>query len=115
MDKNIVRRTIAIIGLSTSIAMGVGMTGSATASEDDNKFKNRSEHSTGSQSSADSRSVLSIEQIVSKVKGNGFTEVYEVERERGIYEVKARDAKGVLMELYVDATTGKTLKSKREN
>ena len=33
----------------------------------------------------------------------------------GVYEVKARDAKGALMEIYVDSKTGAILKSKVED
>lgn len=91
------------------------MIGSATASEDAKKLGDRSESPVVGAASEAGGSTLSVEQILAKLKERGFTEVYEVERERGSYEVKARDAKGVLMEIYVDAKTGEILKSKYDD
>ncbi|MGD9670725.1 MAG: PepSY domain-containing protein [Hyphomicrobiaceae bacterium] len=47
---------------------------------------------------------LSVEQLTQKLKDQGYT-VREVERSHGCYEVKATDAKGVRVEIYVDPAT----------
>lgn len=115
MRKKIAKSTFAALALGTSLAVGAGMIGSAIASEDSKKLDDRSEYSAGSTASTTGGSALSMEQIVAKIKDQGFIEVYEVEREHGSYEVKARDTKGALMEIYVDAKTGEILKSKYED
>lgn len=115
MNGRIASWTFAVIGLGASIALGAGIIGAATASEDAKKLSDRSEYTDVGASGAADGVALSVEQILAKVKERGFTEVYEVERERGAYEVKARDAKGALMEIYVDAKTGEILKSEYED
>ena len=47
---------------------------------------------------------LSVEQLTQKLKDQGYT-VRKVERSHGCYEVKATDAKGVRVEIYVDPAT----------
>lgn len=47
---------------------------------------------------------LSVEQLTQKLKDQGYT-VREVERSHGCFEVKATDAKGVRVEIYVDPAT----------
>jgi hypothetical protein len=47
---------------------------------------------------------LTVEQLTQKLKDQGYT-VREVERSHGCYEVKATDAKGVRVEIYVDPAT----------
>lgn len=47
---------------------------------------------------------LPVEQLTRKLEGQGYT-VRAVERSHGCYEVKATDAKGVSVEIYVDPAT----------
>jgi hypothetical protein len=47
---------------------------------------------------------LSVKQLTQKLKDQGYT-VRQVERSHGCYEVKATDAKGVRVEIYVDPVT----------
>jgi len=48
---------------------------------------------------------LSVGQILAAVKAAGYTEVRKIEREHGLYEVKARDPKGLRVEIFVDPKT----------
>ena len=54
--------------------------------------------------------VIPMEQVLTQLKADGYGEIYEIERESGRYEVKAKNADGQRVELYVDAQTGETLK-----
>ncbi len=59
--------------------------------------------------------VLSFGALADKVTSQGFSDIREIERKSDkLYEVKARDAQGRWMELYVDARTGEILKSERD-
>jgi hypothetical protein len=57
---------------------------------------------------------LSMVQIAGRVSEQGYTDISEVEREDGGYEVKARDTNGRRVELYVDGRTGQILGSEFE-
>lgn len=54
--------------------------------------------------------VIPMEQILAQLKADGYGEIYEVERESGRYEVKAKNQEGRRVELYLDARTGELLK-----
>jgi hypothetical protein len=47
---------------------------------------------------------LSVDQVAQKLKEQGYT-VRRIEANYGCYEVKATDAKGVRVEMYVDPAT----------
>jgi hypothetical protein len=51
---------------------------------------------------------LSIDQLTQKLKEQGYT-VGKVETSHGCYEVKATDAKGLRVELYVDPATAEVV------
>ena len=53
--------------------------------------------------------------MLAQLKAEGYSEVYEIEREHDKYEVKAKNRDGRTVELYVDASTGKTLKTEEED
>ena len=55
---------------------------------------------------------IAFEEIVAKVEAAGYLEVYSIEYEHSLYEVKARDAEGRRVELYVHPKTGKLLKNR---
>lgn len=57
---------------------------------------------------------LSLMQVTQRVSEKGYTDIREVEREDGRYEVKARDQEGRWVELYVDGQTGEILSSEVE-
>jgi uncharacterized protein YigE (DUF2233 family) len=53
-----------------------------------------------------------MEKIVTKLEEQGYTEVYDIEQEGGVYEVKALDPKQGRVELYVDPSSGNVLRQK---
>ena len=58
---------------------------------------------------------IPMEQVLAQLKAEGYSEVYEIEREHGKYEVKAKNRDGRTVELYLDAATGKTLETEKED
>ncbi len=52
---------------------------------------------------------LSMEQVIAKVKGQGYSDISEIEREGSQYCVEARNAEGKKVEIYVDAKTGEII------
>lgn len=56
---------------------------------------------------------LSQEAIATKLKQQGF-EVLRVKTKRSCYEVKAKDAQGARVELYVDPTSAHIVKREEE-
>jgi uncharacterized membrane protein YkoI len=54
---------------------------------------------------------LSMEQVIAKVKDQGYSDISEIEREDdGRYCVEARNPAGKEVEIYVDAKTGEIVK-----
>lgn len=62
------------------------------------------------QKPAAEKTELSMEQVIAKLKEQGYADITEIEREDGRYCVDARDADGKKVELYVDAKTGEITK-----
>lgn len=60
-------------------------------------------------SSAPTSSWLSLGQIHDKLQADGYTDIREIERERGGYEAKARDRDGRWMKLYIEPLSGKVV------
>ena len=58
---------------------------------------------------------IPMEQALAQLEAEGYREVYEIEREHGKYEVKARNREGRIVELYLDARTGATLETEEED
>lgn len=58
---------------------------------------------------------LSIEQVIAKVKEQGYSDISEIEREDGRYCVEARDAEGKRVEIYVDAKTGEIVEKDKND
>lgn len=54
---------------------------------------------------------LPVEQLVQKLKDQGYV-VRELERSHGCIEVKATDAKGIRVEIYVDPVTAEIVNRK---
>ncbi|TVO67038.1 PepSY domain-containing protein [Denitromonas ohlonensis] len=57
---------------------------------------------------------LSIPQIHDKLTAAGYRDIRSVERERNRYEVKATNAEGQRVELYVDPQSGEVMKTERK-
>jgi hypothetical protein len=58
---------------------------------------------------------IPMERVLAQLKAEGYGEVYEIEREHGRYEVKAKNREGRMVELALDASTGKTLETEQED
>jgi uncharacterized membrane protein YkoI len=58
---------------------------------------------------------LPIPEILDKLKAEGYGSFHEIDRDHGVYEVKAVDAKGARVELKIDPATGKILRSKHDD
>lgn len=55
---------------------------------------------------------LNLGQIYERVVAAGYTDVREIEREKDGYEVKAKDAQGRSVKLYMEPVEGKIVKEK---
>jgi len=59
---------------------------------------------------------MNFQQLVDRVVALGYQDVREIERESDkLYEVKARNSKGQLVELTVDARSGEILREKQKS
>lgn len=56
---------------------------------------------------------LAFEIVVAEVKAEGYAEVYAINYEHALFEIKARDAEGRRFELYAHPNTGKLLRHPR--
>jgi hypothetical protein len=54
-------------------------------------------------------------EIIRMVEANGYSQIEDVERDDGCYEVEARDAKGQQVELRVHPSTGEILKTESDD
>ena len=84
----------------------VALAGPAFSSSD-GSAEERYEMASGREARCTARAgaeLLSVEQLTQKLKDQGYT-VRKVERSHGCFEVKATDAKGVRVEIYVDPAT----------
>jgi uncharacterized membrane protein YkoI len=104
------KRTITALGITTALGLVAGIAGLAMASEE-----GRYGQPKAAEEIAAPGQHLSMEQIVARVKEQGFGDVYEVEREYGAYEVKARNPQGDMVKLYVDPRTGDVLRRKLDD
>jgi hypothetical protein len=94
-------------------ALAAGIAGAAIASDDDDYPGGLSYGVVGQSGVAGS--ALPMEEILVRLKDQGYDEVYEIERERGLYEVKARDQDGWRVEIYVDPRTGDILRREHDD
>ena len=113
MRNKFVGWTAATLGTVAALAFAAGIVGSVMASDDSDKY-NDSYRLEGSASGM-SGSALPMEELVAALKQQGYGEIYEIEREHGIYEVKARGEKGSTVKLYVDLESGKILRQKTDD
>ena len=95
-------------GLLATAAFGFGIVQGAFAQSD------QPVRTTG-QEPAQAAPAIPMEQVLAQLKAEGYGEVYEIERERDRYEVKAKDREGRRVELHLDAATGKVLESEQDD
>ncbi|MFT0849235.1 PepSY domain-containing protein [Achromobacter sp. F4_2707] len=55
---------------------------------------------------------LNLGEVYERVTAAGYTDVSEIEREKQGYEVKARDAQGRFVKLYINPLDGTVMKKK---
>ncbi|WP_159078692.1 PepSY domain-containing protein [Orrella marina] len=55
---------------------------------------------------------LSMNRIIDRIEAAGYTDIREVERERGGYEAEVRDDQGRKVKLYLDPRTGEIINSR---
>lgn len=107
--KKMIGLTATILATGAVFAFGAGIIGSTLAS-DEPRISGDDSKQTIMDDNVGAQSALPIEEILSRLKAQGYKEVYEVERERGVYEVKALDPKLGRVELYLDPATGDILR-----
>lgn len=114
MNKRLLSWAGPVLGVVMITGVGTAFVGSAMAKNDSGESRERAEYRVDDTVGA-SGSYLSMDTIVERVKAQGYTDIDEVERERGKFEVKARNADGERFELYVDAKTGDILRREYED
>ena len=56
---------------------------------------------------------ITVRQVIDKVEAAGYSDIREIERDDGMYEVKVVTQDGQRMELYLDRKTGEILNRER--
>lgn len=111
MRKKVIGLTTTVIAAGAVFAFAAGIIGSTIASDRSGKSGDESDPAvTGDYTGA--RSYLPTQEIVTRLEEQGYKEVYEIEQEGGVYEVKALDPKQGRVELYVDPSSGNVLRQK---
>lgn len=110
MNSRTMRLAVGLGGLLATAGFGLGIVQGAFA-QSDQPARRAGQEAT----QAASAPAIPMEEVLALLKAEGYGEVYEIERERDRYEVKAKNREGRTVELYLDAQTGKTLKSEEED
>ena len=92
-----------IIAAALALLAGPALASSDERTESDERYEMASGRDARCTARPDAE-WLTVEQLTQKLKDQGYT-VRKVERSHRCYEVKATDAKGVGVELYVDPAT----------
>ena len=108
MNSRTMRLAVGLGGLLATAGFGLGIVQGAFAQSDQPVL------GTG-QEAAQAAPAMPMEQVLAQLKAEGYSEVYEIEREHGKYEVKAKNRDGRRVELSLDASTGKTLGTEEED
>ena len=108
MNSRTMRLAVGLGGLLATAGFGLGIVQGAFAQSDQPRVQ------AGEEATAPAPAIP-MEQVLAQLKAEGYGEVYEIEREHGKYEVKARNREGRVVELYLDASTGKTLETEEED
>ena len=115
MRNKFVAWTAATLGTVAALGFAAGIVGSAMASGDSGKYEDSSGYRIEGSKSGVSGSALPMEELVATLKQQGYSEIYKIEREHGVYEVKARSEKGSTVKLYVDPESGEILRKKTDD
>lgn len=101
------RNLLAALLLAGTVAAGAGTTLAQQAAP-------APQADPAQQTAAQPGPVLSMQQVIDRLTQQGWKDISEIEHEHGKYEVKARGADGVRMEMDIDERTGAILKQKRD-
>ncbi len=112
MRKDFIARSLGGAGLVMAAIFVVGIIASAVASDD---HEERGEYGNKRTVGTVGASELSLDEIIGKLRDQGYPTVYSLERDDGDYEVKVKAADGTRLELRVDPATGKVLRRKGED
>jgi uncharacterized membrane protein YkoI len=107
MNSRTMRLAAGLGSLLATVGFGLGIVQGAFAQSDQPRVQASEE--------AAAVPAIPMEQVLAQLKAEGYSEVYEIEREHGKYEVKAKNREGRTIELSLDATTGKALQSEDED
>jgi hypothetical protein len=105
---------LGTLGLWGALAFGAGIVGSAIAAGSTDPVRESARDIVKSESAAPTPG-FSMAQLTSTLSKQGYPEVYEIERKRGVYEVKARAEDGRKVELHVDSETGEILRHEADD
>lgn len=108
MDSRKLRFAAALGGLLATTGFGFGIVQAALAQQ-------RQPAPQAGGDASQSAPAMPMEQVLAQLKAEGYAEVYEIEREKGRYEVEAKNREGRTVELYLDAGTGKILETEEED
>ena len=110
MNSRTLRLAAGLGGLLATAGFGLGIVQGAFAQSDQPAAQAGQEATQAATAPA-----IPMEQVLAQLKAEGYSEINEIEREHGKYEVKARNRDGRTIELYLDAATGKVLESDEED
>ena len=91
MNSRTMRLAVGLGGLLATAGLGLGIVQGAFAQSD------QPARQTGEQAAP--APAIPMEQVLAQLKAEGYGEVYEIEREHGKYEVKAKNRDGRTVEL----------------
>ena len=110
MNSRTMRLAVGLGGLLATAGLGLGIVQGAFAQSDQPALGTGEEVTQPAPTPA-----IPMEQVLAHLKAEGYSEVYEIEREHGKYEVKAKNRDGRTVELSLDASTGKMLETEEED
>lgn len=100
-----------VVAASVALIGGLSATSSAWAQQPSGSAPAPQATQTPAEEPATQKTELSMEQVIAKLKEQGYSDISEIEREGGRYCVEARDAEGKEVEIHVDAKTGEIVKN----
>ena len=98
----ITQRSLIALGTTAILALGIAQAQPTTAQEP-------------MPTMAPVGAQLTIRDVYDRVEAAGYQRIREIEWDDGRYEVKARDAQGVRVKLYVDGDTGTITPRRQRN
>lgn len=106
---NRIRKSIIALALGSAAIAGLAFAQTDTASAGPSTSMAQAATATGTSQQAPG---LTLKEVYDRVEAAGYTDIREIDREKGRYEVKATNAEGRAVKLYVDSVSGKIIKEK---